>query len=223
MRMRLKKNLEQRLADCQSVILERETADFYGKTDEQKTRIHTTRETFGNDNKLVLEIGCGKGAWAVTSAKLHPDVNYLAVEKLSNVIVDACEKAVAENLANLRFFNCGAENLPYFLPEKSVDEIVLNFSCPFPKKTYANRRLTHKNYLNKYKKLLKDDGVIKMKTDDNDFFEWSLESLADNGFEVYDVTRDLHANEPEDNVMTEYERKFVSQYVKINALKAKMK
>ncbi len=222
MRMRLKKNLEQRLYACGEYVAVRETETFYTLTEEQKYSVHTIFDLFGNNNPLVIEIGCGKGSWAVESAKRTPNVNFVAVEKLSNVIVEACEKAQREKLHNLKFFNCGAENLLYFLPKGCAEKIVLNFSCPFPKKTYANRRLTHKNYLNKYKILLAENGFVAMKTDDIDFFEWSIESFTENGFTVYDVTNDLHANPPSDNIVTEYEKKFVEQYVKINALKAKI-
>ena len=106
--------------------------------------------------------------------------------------------------------------------ERSVKQIILNFSCPFPKKTYANRRLTSKNYLELYKRLLVNGGTISQKTDNLDFFEWSIESFAQNGFETFDVTYDLPADAP-DNVVTEYEAKFREQYLKIYALKAKLK
>ena len=93
---------------------------------------------------------------------------------------------------------------------------------PLPQETYANRRLTSKNYLALYKRLLVNGGTISQKTDNLDFFEWSIESFAQNGFETFDVTYDLPADEP-DNVVTEYEAKFRMQYQKIYALKARLK
>lgn len=222
MRMRLKKHLDERILTAHSVLLAREGDDFYKLTDEEKNCVKTCKEIFGNGNDLYLELGCGKGAFAITSAAQHPERNYIAVEKLSNVIVVACENAVKANLPNLRFINCRAENILCYLPERSVKQIILNFSCPFPKKTYANRRLTSKNYLELYKRLLVNGGTISQKTDNLDFFEWSIESFAQNGFETFDVTYDLPADEP-DNVVTEYEAKFREQYLKIYALKAKLK
>lgn len=225
MRMRLKKHLEERIVDCMGVLLAREGDEFYKLTEEEKLQFRQSPDkVLGNKQcklPLTLEIGCGKGAWAIQSSQLHPDRNYIAVEKLSNVIVVACEQAQALNLANLRFLNVRAENLGYYLPPHSVDEIALNFSCPFPKKTYANRRLTSKNYLELYKQLLKADGVISQKTDDLNFFEWSIESLRENGYEVYDVTYDLPAD-ADGNVVTEYESKFRSIGKPIYALKAKI-
>lgn len=221
MRMRLKKHLDERILHVNGVLLAREGDDFYKLTDQEKNFVKTVNEIFGNDNELRLELGCGKGAFAITSAARHPEYNYIAVEKLSNVIVVACENAVKANLPNLRFLNCRAENMLCYLPEHSVKEIILNFSCPFPKKTYANRRLTSKNYLELYKRLLNGDGIVSQKTDNLDFFEWSIDSFEQNGFETFDVTYDLPADAP-DNVVTEYEDKFRKQYQKIYALKARV-
>ena len=221
MRMRLKKHLEERIADCGQILLAREGDGFFKLSEEEKrkNRVNLT-DVFGNTNKVCLEIGCGKGAWAIQSATIHPDVNYVALEKLSNVIVVACENAQLLNLPNLRFLNVRAENLDCYLNEHSVDEIALNFSCPFPKKTYANRRLTSKYFLNLYKTLLTNDGVIQQKTDDKDFFEWSIESYKDNGYEVYDVCYNLPADAV-GNVVTEYESKFRALGKPIYSLKAK--
>ena len=222
MRMRLKKHLEERIADCREILLAREGDGFFKLSDEEKrqNQLNLT-EVFGNDNKVCLEIGCGKGAWAIQSASLNPNVNYVALEKLSNVIVVACEQASKLNVQNLRFLNIRAENLDSFVPPCSVDEIALNFSCPFPKKTYANRRLTSKNFLETYKRILKSDGTIRQKTDDRDFFEWSIESYKQHGYEVYDVCYDLPKN-ADGNVVTEYEAKFRALGKPIYSLKAKI-
>ena len=221
MRMRHKKHLDERLMACADVLIARETYDFYQTPPEQRNFVLNLAEVFGNDRKTVLEIGCGKGGWVTESAKLHPENNYIAVEKLSNVIVVACELTQQLQLPNVKFINCGAENLLSFLPQNSISEIALNFSCPFPKKTYANRRLTYSTFLEKYKDLLTDGGIVRQKTDDKDFFEFSLEQYALCGFDVSEVTYDLHADKRE-NVLTEYEQKFVAQGKKICACVAKI-
>ena len=221
MRMRYKKHLEERMDAISDVLLHREVEEFYRLTEEEKNFVVDPREVFGNDNPLYLELGCGKGAFAIQSAQLHPDRNYIALEKLSNVIVVACEQSQNLQLANLRFLNCRAENLLYYLPRGSVTEILLNFSCPFPKKTYANRRLTSPNYLAIYKQLLVKDGIIRQKTDDKPFFDYSVETLAANGFDVYDVDYDLPAD-ADGNIVTEYESKFRAIGKPIYALKAKI-
>ncbi len=221
MRMRHKKHLNERMDQCSSIFLARESQDFYDTPTNKRNYVVDVRKAFGNDNPIVLEIGCGKGSFAIKSAQLHPDTNYIAVEKLSNVIVVGSEKAQKLNIKNLKFLNCAAENLLYFLPQNCISEIVLNFSCPFPKKGYANRRLTYKSFLEKYKKLLKNGGIIRQKTDDKDFFEFSLEQYAECGFEVHDITYDLHS-EKRDNIVTEYESKFILEGKKICACIATM-
>lgn len=222
MRMRLKKHLDERIDACREYLLAREGDGFFRLTDEEKyLNVIKLDKVFASGCPITLELGCGKGAWAIGSAERNPHKNYVAVEKLSNVIVVACEQAKELNVPNVRFLNCRAENLRYFLPQKCAQNIALNFSCPFPKKTYANRRLTSKYFLELYKYLLTDDGVITQKTDNLDFFEWSIESLKEHGFEVYDVTYDLAENE-QNNVVTEYEAKFRAQGIKICALKARV-
>ena len=226
MRMRLKKHLDERIEQCNGVLLAREGDEFYKLTEVEKQQLTLSPQSiFGAERSelpLTLEIGCGKGAWALQSAELHPNVNYIGVEKLSNVIVVACEQAQARKLPNLKFLNVRAENLGYNLPPHSVDTIALNFSCPFPKKTYANRRLTSKNFLALYKNMLKDGGIICQKTDDLTFFEWSMESYRENGYEIYDICYDLPEN-ANGNIVTEYEAKFRAIGKPIYALKAKIK
>ena len=225
MRMRLKKHLDERIDQCNSILLAREGDEFFKLTEAEKQQfMQPLANVFGEKKgalPLTLEIGCGKGAWAIQSAQQHPNINYIGVEKLSNVIVVACEEALRQKLTNLKFLNCRAENLLYFLPPHSVDVIALNFSCPFPKKTYANRRLTSKNFLELYKHLLKSGAVICQKTDDLNFFEWSQESYKQNGYEVYDVCYDLPSNAL-GNVVTEYEAKFRALGKPIYSLKAKI-
>lgn len=225
MRMRLKKHLDERIAECNSILLAREGDEFYKLSETEKQQFTQPLDiVFGKEQSkhpLTLEIGCGKGAWAIQSAMQHADINFIGVEKLSNVIVVACEQAQIHNLPNLKFLNVRAENLGYYLPQNSVDTIALNFSCPFPKKTYANRRLTSRNFLNMYKGILKKDGIICQKTDDLNFFEWSIESYRENGFEVYDICYDLAEN-ADGNIVTEYEAKFRSIGKPIYSLKARM-
>lgn len=219
--MRLKKHLKERIASCNDILLAREGDEYFSLTEEEKLayRIYP-EQVFGNDHPLLLEIGCGKGAWAIGTALKRPQCNIFAVEKLSNVIVVACEQAQQLHLPNLRFLNVRAENLDRYLPPRSVAEIHLNFSCPFPKKTYANRRLTSKNYLAIYRQLLAEGGIVRLKTDNRDFFEWSLDSLQQHGFALTDVCRDLP--ERDDDIVTEYEAKFRAQGMAIYSFTARV-
>ncbi|MDD7166558.1 MAG: methyltransferase domain-containing protein, partial [Clostridia bacterium] len=155
--MRRKSRLDERVAACGKYLLKTESEDFYAKPTENRYDFIDLNKVFGNSAPVMLEIGCGKGGFAFKHAERYPDVNLIAVEKISNVIIEACEKADAEKPANLRFMNVGAENLLYYLKPGTVSRIYLNFSCPYPKYTYRNRRLTYYRYLEIYKKLLTID------------------------------------------------------------------
>ena len=221
--MRRKRNLNTRIDGCKQVLVRSECDNFYQLEPQDRVDLIDLQQTFGSTN-LSLEIGCGKGGFAVTFAQKHPDVNLIAVEKLSNVIVEACEKSIENGApSNLLFINCSAENLHYFLPENSVDTIYLNFSCPYPKKAYANRRLTNPKFLKLYKKLLKPNGQIIQKTDNVPFFDYSKEQFEENGFELHYSTYDMYSDDVTNNIATEYEQKFVANNVKICKLIAKLK
>ncbi len=177
--------------------------------------------TFGNDNPVALEIGCGKGGFVIAMAEKTRNVNFLALEKMSNVILTPMEEVKKREIGNIRFLNIRAECLPCYIPENSLDAIYLNFSTPLPKLGYATQRLTHRNFLEVYKKLLKKGGRILQKTDDRDFFDFSLEEFKACGFTTENVTYDLHENgNPEWNVVTEYEQKWIERGLPIHRLEA---
>ncbi len=221
MRMRKKKHLEERLGAVSQNLYIADNADRNFKTSIEQKQYLDLDAIFGRQAPLYLEIGCGKGGFAVEFAKTHPEINFLAVEKSANVIVGACEKG--KELKNLYFLKCSAEYLPKFLKENSVDRIFLNFSCPFPKKSYASHRLTHKNFLDIYKGLMKDGAQIHQKTDNKQLFEFSLEQFSQSGFSLQNVSLDLHKSDFEGNIMTEYERRFVDLGQPIYRLEAYIK
>lgn len=220
MRMRRKSRLDERITECGEHLLITEGCDFYKKPEQEKYDIIDLKKVFGNDNPVMLEIGCGKGGFAFKIAEKYPEINFIAVEKISNVIIEACEKADREKPKNLRFMNVAAENLLYYLGEHSISVIFLNFSCPYPKYTYRNRRLTYFRYLDIYKNLLIKGGEIRLKTDNRGFFEFSLQSLSENGFILKNITLDLHAGDLTDNIETEYEKMFVAEGKPIYKLEA---
>ena len=182
------------------------------------------KKVFGNDtNPIWLEIGAGRGRFALETAKLNPNVNFLAVEKISNVIIEPCEKAMEENPDNCFFMNCRAEHLNYYIKDHTVDRIYLNFSCPYPKNTYKNSRLTYYRFLEIYRKLLKKDGYILLKTDNMHFYEYSVQSLSENGYILKNISLDLHNSNIENPVITEYEEQFSSKGQPIYYLEAHLK
>lgn len=221
MRLRKTKNLEKRRESCSELRLPYTLPTFKLNEIKDYTQYFDFEKIFGNKNPLVLEIGCGKGQFACTYAEKNPDKNVIAVECEAGVLVKACEKAQSMELSNIRFLEMKAEYLPIFLKPNIISEIYLNFSTPFPKKTYEKHRLTHKNFLEIYKTLLCDDGFIAQKTDNQGLFEFSLESFSQNGFALYNVSLDLHKSDFEGNIVTEYEQKFAEQGMPIYRLEAR--
>ncbi len=223
MRARRKKNLDVRASLASDIIVLSKTSEVLGLEEEKRYQVFEPSKTFQNDNPVELEIGCGKGRFICEKATLNPNINYVGVEIQLNVLITGAEKVKNLGLKNVKLFNIGAEILKYTLPEKSISKLYLNFSCPYPKKQYENHRLTYKSFLEIYKYLLKDGAEIEFKTDNDDFFEYSVNSFLDNGFEITYQTRDLHATNPTGNVMTEYEEKFVKLGKNINKLIARIK
>ncbi len=171
---------------------------------------------------LSLEIGCGKGAFSCGMAARYPERSFLAVERVTDVMIAALEKAMAcsdERTDNLRFAIANAENLEAFLAPNTVSHMYLNFSDPWPKKGYAKRRLTHRRFLEMYFRLLKSGGVFHLKTDNTGLFAFTLEELEALSLTPDFVTYDLH-NSPyaADNVMTKYETNFTAKGIPICAL-----
>ena len=202
MRMRKKKHGAERIAACSELLIE---------------NIEILKDGFDGifpeSRPVHMEIGCGKGNFASGMAAKHQDVNFVAVEKVSDVCCIALEKAKARTEErpndNLRFIIGDAKNLAENVKPHSLDCIYLNFSDPWPKSGHAKRRLTHRGFLEIYKNLLKSGGILKLKTDNVGLFDFSLEEFEAFGAEIMWHTRDLHSTpENADNVMTEYEKNF---------------
>ncbi len=214
MRARKKKHGAERIAACAHLLIE------------DPTVLATNPQApFTAKRPLHLEIGCGKGSFACGMAAAHPEYNFIAMERVSDVACLALEKAereAADRPDNLRFLIGNAENLTEWLPAHSVDCLYLNFSDPWPKAGHKKRRLTHRLFLERYKTVLKEGGVLRFKTDNVGLFDFSLEEFAAMGLELSNLTRDLH-NSPfsEGNVMTEYERNFSEKGFPIHAVTVK--
>lgn len=213
--------MEERLAACGDWIFYMRRQDRNYELAKTERELIDLQAMFGNQNPLELEIGCGKGQFSRELARQNPDVNFLAVEQSSNVLVTAAEQTKAERIPNLRFIRGGAEYLLCYLPAQSVRRIYLNFSCPFPKKSYAAHRLTHRNFLAIYRELLAPDGSIIQKTDSAPLFEFSVEEFSQSGFALRGVTLDLHHSPfAEENIITEYEQRFLEEGKPIYRLEA---
>ena len=205
MRLRNLKDKDVLLDNCDYLI--RNPKDYKGNW----------HSLFGNNHDICLEIGMGKGDFIYEMARIHSDINFVGIEKYSNVLARAIKK-YPKGLANLKIINLDALQLPEVFG-KEIDTIYLNFSDPWPKVRHQDRRLTSEVFLNVYDALFKDRKRIVMKTDNLGLLASSLVSLSNHGYIFRDVTLDLH-NSDIPNVLTEYEKKFSSQGVKINYLEA---
>ena len=166
---------------------------------------------FGNENPIHIEIGMGKGQFIMKLAKEHPDINYIGIERYSSVLLRALQKMEIEPLPNIRFLCMDASIITEVFDEEEVAKIYLNFSDPWPKERHAKRRLTSRQFFERYDKILARNGVVEFKTDNDDLFAFSMEEVAEAGWTLDAHTFDLH--HPvlnEGNVMTEYEEKFSS-------------
>lgn len=170
------------------------------------------QQVFGNDRPVHIEVGMGKGRFIYEMAKLHSDINYIGIEKYSSVLLRAIQKMEAEPLSNLLFIRMDAESITEVFGENEVDRIYLNFSDPWPKDRHAKRRLPSREYLERYNRFLKKEGVLEFKTDNRGLFDFALQELPEAGWNLVKCTFDLHHDEEmvQGNVMTEYEVKFSS-------------
>lgn len=195
MRMRNPKNMDEILNSCNYFL----TEDLFNND---------------NDNDICLEIGMGKGNFLLGMCLNHPNINYIGVEKYSSVICSAIKKINEYELDNLKILNIDIMDIPHYLYGK-IKTIYLNFSDPWPKKRNTKRRLTSENFLKLYDNLFKNEKHIILKTDNDDFYEFSKESLLSYGYKIINETYDLHNSDITDSPKTEYEEKFSSQGVKI--------
>lgn len=194
--------------------------DIVSIDDERKGQI---TEWFSKKQPLYIEVGSGMGRFITEMAQRYPEVNFVGIERDKNVIIRIVEKVIEQNISNLRLLTTDAQHLQEFFRNGEVDRVYLNFSDPWPKKRHAKRRLTHPNFLTHYKEILNDDGEIHFKTDNQHLFEFSIESMSQFGMKLKNINLDLHTNEPEDNIKTEYEEKFSTKGFRINRLEATFK
>lgn len=210
MRLRRDNRAPEYLANDERVIMEPE--QFKGKW----------KEHFGNDNPIHVEFGCGKGGFITQLAIRNPHINYIAAERAETVVYKACKKANAteEIPGNLRFLYFDVKKCEEIFEQGEVERLYLNFSDPWPKKRHADRRLTYRTFLDSYSNILEVNGEIHFKTDNKGLFASSIEEFSLRNWLLKNVTLDLHNSGMEDNIMTEYEKKFSELGFTINRLEA---
>lgn len=182
----------------------------------QDTKNHQGKfhDIFGNDNPIHIEIGMGKGKFILQMALLHPEINYIGIERYTSVLLRAIQKveATEQKPENLKFMCIDAKEIDEIFGKEEIDRIYLNFSDPWPKDRHAKRRLPSREFLKRYEEILKKEGNLEFKTDNRGLFDFAVSELDEAGWKADVITYDLHHDEElnKGNVMTEYEEKFSS-------------
>lgn len=211
MRRRKKKGSDEKLLSYQNYVIKEDIDKLKG----------IWSNKFNNNNPIHVEFGTGRGKFITTLAKQNPNINYIAMEIKEEVLLKAVEKADEANLNNILFIWGNVNSILDYFDKGEVNRVYVNFCDPWPKTRWSKRRLTHSNYLNKYKEILNDEGEVHFKTDNQDLFEFSLNEIASNDWLLKNISLDLAKNENIENVTTEYEDKFMSQGMKIYRCEAK--
>lgn len=178
----------------------------------QKYKGKWKEEIFKNNNPIHIEVGMGKGRFIMALAKLHPEINYVGIEKFSSVLYRGIQKMQEEPLENVVFIRMDAEYICDVFGKDEIDKIYLNFSDPWPKDRHAKRRLPSHQYLNRFSQMLKKGAKLEFKTDNRELFDFAMEEVPVAGWIVDEYTYDLHNNDKMNcgNIMTEYEERFSS-------------
>src|SRR5699024_10423806 len=170
---------------------------------------------------IYIEVGSGMGQFITTLASQHPDINFISLEREKNVMVNVVDKVKELGLTNIKLICNDAMELNEYFKDGEIDRIYLNFSDPWTKKRHTKRRLTYHTFLALYKQVLKEDGEIHFKTDNRGLFAYSLESMSQFGMYFTKLNLNLHQEDDEDNIETEYERKFSEKGSRIYRMEAK--
>ena len=200
MRIRNIKNKKEILNNCKNFIENPE--DYRGKW----------KKLFKNNNPIYIEIGCGKCGFIKAMAKKNPNINYIGIERIDTVLAIGLKEI--DEYDNLYFINYNANTIENIF-DKEIDRIYLNFSDPWPKERHTDRRLTSTVFLKLYEKIFKKEKEIVLKTDNREFFEYSIKSLVNNNYLIKTISLDLHNSLISDNIMTEYEQKFMAKNMNI--------
>lgn len=208
MRLRRKPNTQEWLREHEGLVVS-----------EPETLRGKWREHYGNDHPIHVELGMGKGKFISELSRMNPFINYIGIDMYDELIRRAGEKALqahgaeeAGTVPNLRLVRFNIEQIERLFADREVERIYLNFSDPWPKKRHARRRLTHPDFVNKYRKILNERGEIHFKTDSRSLFEFSLNTFADLDLKMRNISLDVHGRgTPPNYIFTEYESKFVEQ------------
>ncbi|GAA4520028.1 tRNA (guanosine(46)-N7)-methyltransferase TrmB [Sphingobacterium thermophilum] len=174
---------------------------------------------FGNNNPVILELACGKGEYTVNLAKLFPDKNFIGIDYKGNRIWRGAKTALEEGIDNVGFLRIQIETILEHFDENEISEIWITFPDPQPQQSREKKRLTHPRFLERYKFILKEDGILHLKTDNDGFYAYTLEQIDNLGYHKIKETTDLYNSDLVDEVLsikTYYEKKYLAVDKNIN-------
>ncbi|MES2286773.1 MAG: tRNA (guanosine(46)-N7)-methyltransferase TrmB [Bacteroidota bacterium] len=179
---------------------------------------------FKNNNPIVLELGCGKGEYTVGLAQRYPDINFIGVDIKGNRIWTGARTATDNKMNNVAFIRTRIDFIDTCFSSNEVKEIWITFPDPQPQKSRIRNRLTNMIFIDRYKKILENNGIVNLKTDSEPFYDFTREVIAENKLEELDATNDLYSNtekrdESLTSIKTYYEKKFSDKGFKICYLK----
>jgi tRNA (guanine-N7-)-methyltransferase len=177
---------------------------------------------FKNSNPIILELACGKGEYSVNLAKKYPDKNFIGIDYKGNRLWVGAKMAIDENIENVAFLRIQIQNILDYFAENEVEEIWITFPDPQAQSPLERKRLTNPTFLAKYKTILKDNGLMHLKTDNDGFFEYTLEKIAELKLAILQKTTDVYKDFSGDEILsikTHYERIYLQKDKNINYVK----
>ncbi|MEW6194170.1 MAG: tRNA (guanosine(46)-N7)-methyltransferase TrmB [Bacteroidota bacterium] len=176
---------------------------------------------FGNNKPFTLELGCGQADYTINMALLYPHKNFIGVDRKPNRIWNASKNADKLKLKNVAFLIAYIEHLADIFPESSIEEIWITFPDPYPRRSSMKKRLTHPRFLEIYKNILIDKGIINLKTDDNLLYEYTLDVIDKNNLALLRETNDLYSSNnltDKEKILTKYEKQHLEEGKKIKLI-----
>jgi tRNA (guanine-N7-)-methyltransferase len=181
---------------------------------------------FENNHPIVLELGCGKGEYTVALAEKNNQINYIGIDNKGARLWRGCKNSIAKNLSNVCFIRTRIEQIERLFAREEISEIWITFPDPQPRSSRESKRLTSPRFLSHYKNILKPASIIHLKTDNTGLFEYTLETISQEGHELLFHSFDLYGLNLEDaasSVQTFYEKMFLEQGIPIKYLRFRLK
>jgi tRNA (guanine-N7-)-methyltransferase len=194
------KNKLQKFEDVDRFSNVFEYTDFDKEKSKPKGNWH--KKIFKNENPIVLELACGKGEYTINLARKYPDKNFIGIDKKGWRIWTGAKKALEEPLPNVHFMRIFIDHLTDYFEEDEVDEIWITFPDPYLRDSQSSKRLTSPKFLNIYSKILASDATIHLKTDSDELYDFTLETIKEQKCKIIDRVDDVYAERPDDPILT---------------------